>query len=345
MKRHIRLAAFLGTLCGLASSGPAMAQSTTLRVSSFLPPSHVLVSDVLLPWCKDIEAGTQGKVKCNLLPKPVVGALQTIDGVVDGLTDISYTVHGYHPGRFPLTKAAEFPFMADSSEVMSVAWHRVYTKMLAQANEHRGVLNLAMYTHGPGNLYTTNKPINAIQDIQGLKIRVAGGVSNDVTVALGGVPMLRGAQEIYELLKSGIADGVVFPKGGVRLFKLEGLIKHALLVPGGLYNVSFNFMMNPDSFKRLGKAEQDVIMRLSGEPLARRTGKAWDLDDIRGVETMKSVGTRVQIAGEPLIKEIRARTESLEKEWIEKEAKPKGVDGAAVLAALRAEIRNVAAAR
>lgn len=344
MKLSTRFLSLLAGLSALALSSSAGAQ-TTLTVSSFLPPSHVLVVDMVIPWCKDLEAQTQGKVKCNILPKPVVGALQTIDGVIDGLTDVSYTVHGYTPGRFPLTKAAEFPFMADSSEVMSVAWNRVYARMLAQAGEHNGVLNLAMYTHGPGNLYNTKRPINSIEDISGLKVRVAGGVSNDVTQLLGGVPMLRGAHEIFELLKSGIADAVVFPKGGVRLFRLEGLIKHALLVPGGLYNVSFNLMMNPRSFARLGKAEQDAIMRLSGEAFARRAGKAWDADDVRGVEAMRAAGINVQIANDALIKQIRERTASLESDWIEKEARPKGVDGAAVLAALRAEIQKVAAAR
>jgi len=46
----------------------------------------------------------------------------------------------------------------------------------------------------------------------------------------------------------------------------------------------------------------------------------------------------IVIASAQLRAEIKAKTEPLEKEWIEKKAKPKGVDGAAVLKALRAEI-------
>jgi len=46
----------------------------------------------------------------------------------------------------------------------------------------------------------------------------------------------------------------------------------------------------------------------------------------------------IVIAGPQLIAEIRAWAEPLEREWIEKKAKPKGVDGEAVLKALRAEI-------
>jgi len=53
----------------------------------------------------------------------------------------------------------------------------------------------------------------------------------------------------------------------------------------------------------------------------------------------------IVVAGPQLIAEIRARAEPLEREWIEKKAKPKGVDGDAVLKALRAEIRGLQRAK
>ena len=50
---------------------------------------------------------------------------------------------------------------------------------------------------------------------------------------------------------------------------------------------------------------------------------------------------KLPAAAEARMAEIRARTASLEAEWIEKKAKPKGVDGAAVLKSLRAEIASL----
>ncbi len=337
-------------LCAFTALGAALVATplfaqTTLNVSSWLPPTHPVVTEMVMPWCKDVESGTAGRIKCNLLPKPVVSALLTIDGVKDGLADLSFTVHGYTPGRFPLTKAVEFPFMGDSAEVTSVAWHRIYTRMLAQADEHKGVVNLAMFTHGPGQILNTKRAINTVADLDGLKIRVGGGVASDVAKALGTVPMMRPAPEVFEILKTGVADGVFFPKESVRSFKLETLIKHATIVPGGLYNVSFTLMINPASYAKIAKADQDVIQRFSGEAFARRAGKAWDAGDERGMETMRGAAIDLRTASEALMREIRTRTDPLVAEWAEKEAKPKGVDGNAVLAALRAEIRNVAAGR
>jgi hypothetical protein len=53
---------------------------------------------------------------------------------------------------------------------------------------------------------------------------------------------------------------------------------------------------------------------------------------------MKEANIPTVTASPRLMADIRAKTAGLENEWIEKKAKPKGVDGAAVLKALRAEI-------
>src|SRR3989338_9958501 len=99
------MAAALLTVC----SGLASAQ-TVLTVSSWLPPTHTL-SMAQKEWCDLLEKNTTGKMKCNILPRGVTAAPGTMDAVKNGLADVSYTVHGYTPGRFLYTQMAEFPFL------------------------------------------------------------------------------------------------------------------------------------------------------------------------------------------------------------------------------------------
>jgi TRAP-type C4-dicarboxylate transport system substrate-binding protein len=332
-----------GGIVALAAAAPLGAQ-ITLNASSWVPPTHPITATMLVPLCQDIEKATAGRVKCNVLPKAPVGAIQTFDGVRDGLIDLSFTVHGYTPGRFTLTDAVEFPFMADTSEVLSVAYQRVHDRMLAKADEHKGVVALAVMTHGPGQIYHASKPIASLADLRGQKIRVGGGLINEITKAMGAVPLLRPAPEVFEILKTGVADGVFFPKESVGSFKLTPVLKHATFVPGGLYNVSFVWMANPAKWASIPEADRKAIEPLLGEALARRSGKAWDAADERGVQAMREAGIQIQTASPAFVEEIRKATEPLEKAWIER-ARAKGVDGTAVLSALRAEIRNVAAGR
>lgn len=326
-------------LAGALAWSPAQAE-TTLTMSSWLPPSHIITKDMMLGWSKQVEEATQGRVKFNLLPKAVASPPGTFDAVRDGLTDVSLSVHGYTPGRFPMTKMAEFSFLGDSSEAISVAYYRMYMKHMAKLDEHKGVVLLGLMTHGPGQMYSTNKAMNTLADINGMKIRVGGGLVVDITKAIGAVPLLKPASETYEVLKSGIADGIWFPKDSVPAFKLTPLIKYMTVVPGGLYNVSFGLWMNEAKFKSLSKADQDAIMKVSGEAYARLAGKVWDAADEGGLKDMVAAKVDIHTASPALVAEIKAKTDGLEGAWYA-QAKEKGIDGAAVMAEFRAEIKKL----
>ncbi|MEZ5618777.1 MAG: TRAP transporter substrate-binding protein [Rhodocyclaceae bacterium] len=337
MKKLATLAATL--LAGALISAPAQSE-TTLTMSSWLPPSHIITKDMMMGWAKQVESATQGRVKVRLLPKAVASPPGTFDAVRDGLADVSLSVHGYTPGRFPMTKMAEFPFLGDSAEAISVAYWRTYMKHMAKLDEHKGLVLLGLMTHGPGQIYMTKQKVTSLSDLANQKIRVGGGVVVDITKAIGAVPLLKPASETYEVLKSGIADGIFFPKDSVPAFKLVPLINHMTVVPGGLYNVSFGLWMNEAKFKGLPKADQDAIMKVSGENFARLAGKVWDGADDAGLKSMQAGSIIVRTAGPELVAEIKAKTDPLEKAWYD-EAKAKGIDGAAVMAEFRAEIQKL----
>ena len=167
-----------------------------------------------------------------------------------------------------------------------------------------------------------------------------GGLVVDITKAIGAVPLLKPASETFEIMKSGIADGILFPKDSVPAFKLVPLVNHMTVVPGGLYNVSFFLVMNEAKFKGLSKADQDAIMKVSGEHYARMAGKVWDREDAAGLKAMEAEKIIIRTASPEFVAEIKSKTDPLEKAWYN-EAKAKGVDGAAVMAEFRAEIQKL----
>src|SRR5687767_4356710 len=239
---------FLATAAALAT-GPAAAQ-TVLTVSSWLPPTHSL-SMAQKEWCDLLEKNTTGKMKCNILPRGVSAPPGTLDAIKNGLADVSFTVHGYTPGRFVLTQMAELPFLGNTAEPLSVAFNKVAMKYPAFAAEHQGVKVLAYYTHGPGIVFNTKRPVTKVEDLQGLKWRVGGGMVNEITKTLNMNVTLKPAPDSYELLSGGVMDGTLFPAESTESFKIDKIIKHATFFPGGLYNTSFVFMMNQAKYDKL----------------------------------------------------------------------------------------------
>ncbi|HSV53429.1 MAG TPA: TRAP transporter substrate-binding protein [Burkholderiaceae bacterium] len=331
-----RLSLSLVAAAAALAASQAGAQ-TVLTVSSWLPPSHTL-SMAQKEWCDLLEKNTTGKMKCNILPRGVTAPPGTLDAVKNGLADVSYTVHGYTPGRFVYTQMAEFPFLGNTSEPISVAFNKVAMKYPAFASEHQGVKVISYFTHGPGIVFNTKKPIAKVDDLGGLKFRVGGGMVNEIAKALSMNVTLKPAPESYELLSGGVMDGTLFPAESTESFKIDKIIKHATLFPGGLYNTSFIFIMSQSRYDKLSADEKKAVDAISGEMAARIFGRGWDKVDRRSMALMQANNVQIVKADAKFVADIKAKTASLEDKWV-KDAEAKGLkDAAKVLAEFRAEI-------
>jgi TRAP-type C4-dicarboxylate transport system substrate-binding protein len=317
-------------------AGPVAAQ-TVLTVSSWVPPTHSL-SVAQKEWCDLVEKNSSGKIKCNVLPRAVAAPPGTLDAVKNGLADVSFTVHGYTPGRFVLTQMAEFGFLGDAAEPLSVAFNKVAMKHPQFTQEHQGVHVLAFFTHGPGIVFNTKKPVTKLEDLQGLKWRVGGGMVNEISKTLGMNVTLKPAPESYELLSGGVMDGTLFPAESIESFKIDKIIKYATTFPGGLYNTSFVFMMNQAKYDKLSADEKKAVDAASGETAARIMGRNWDKVDRRAYALMQANNVQVTKADAKFVADVKAKTSALEAKWV-KDAEAKGLkDAAKVLAEFRSEI-------
>jgi TRAP-type C4-dicarboxylate transport system substrate-binding protein len=337
MTRAVALSATLAAL--LAGAAGAQAQ-TVLTASSWLPPTHIL-SETQKEWCGELEKRTAGKVKCNILPRAVSNPPGTFDAVRNGLADLSYTVQGYTPGRFVTTQMAEVSFLGNSSESTSLAFQRMYAKHPAIAAEHQGVKVIAVFTHGPGIVFNTKRPIAKADDLSGLKFRIGGGMVNEISKALGMNVTLKPAPESYELLSTGVMDGTLFPAESVESFKLDKTVKYATTFPGGLYNTAFVFMMNQATYDKQPADVKKAIDELSGEYAARMFGRGWDKVDRRGMAFMQAAGVQFTAASPAFVKEVQGKIGAVEDKWAAA-AEAKGLkDAKKVLADYRAAIKKL----
>lgn len=322
----------------LAGIGLSVAQAqTVLTTSSWVGPTHTL-SMAQKEWCDTLEKNTSGRVKCNILPRAPVAAPGTLDAVKNGLLDLSFTVHGYTPGRFLYTQMAEMPFLGNNAEPISVAFNKIASKYPPFAEEHAGVKVLSYFTHGPGIIFNTKKTISQVDDLQGLKFRVGGGMVNEISKSLNMNVTLKPAPDSYELLSGGVMDGTLFPAESTESFRIDKIIRHATTFPGGLYNTSFVFMMNPAKYDKLSPEDKKAVDAISGEVAARIFGRGWDKVDRRALALMQANNVQVSKADAKFVNDVKTRTSGLESKWVA-DAQAKGLkDAAKVLAEFRAEI-------
>ena len=287
------------TFCVAAAMGTvATAADYTLTVSSWAPPTHGINAKLWPTLIKMMEDATGGKVtaqiKYRLGPPPA-----QMDLVQDGAADLSWIFHGYQAGRFTATKLIELPGYTGNAEAASVAYWRVHEAHLAAVDEHKGVKLIALMTHGPAHLHSARK-VTSLAEIDGMKLRVPGGVGGDAGAALGATGIKVPAPKVYETLASNAADGVVMPFEARKGFKLTEVAQNVFEVPGGLYRGSFAIIMNQEAFDGLPEDLRTALdEKVFGEPASRMAGTVWDEIDVAGREvTMAAADNSINPASE-----------------------------------------------
>jgi len=277
------------TMLAVGFSASAMAADINLTISSWLPPSHPINTEMLEGLVDMMEEATDGKVsgeiKLGLAPPPA-----QMDLILDGAADITIIFNGYQPGRFVGTKLIELPGYEGNAEAASVAYWQVHEKYLAQLDEFKGTKVIALNTHGPGQIHS-NKPVSTLEDLQGLKTRLGGGVSADVGAELGLIGIQVPAPKVYETLSSGAADAVAMNMGERISFKLNEVAKNVYEMPGGFYRGAFAVLMSEETFDAMPDDVKAALEeKVFGEPASKMMGAAWDKSDVQAREATMAAG-------------------------------------------------------
>ena len=269
---------FLATTAVALCTATSAFAADTLTISTWLPPTHPINTKMMAQLSDMMSEATKGEIttelKNGLAPPPA-----QMDLVLDGAADIAIIFHGYTPGRFVGTKLAELPGYVGSAEASSAANWVVHEAMLSQLDEHRGVKVIALMNHGPGQIHS-NKEVNSLDDLKGLKTRLGGGVSADVGAEVGLVGIQVPAPKVYETLDSGAADAVAMNIGERISFKLSEVAKNVYEMPGGFYRGSFSIIMSQEKFDSLPSDVQSALDgQVFGAPASRMMGAVWDESD------------------------------------------------------------------
>lgn len=261
------------------AAGAAAAQEVTLRLHHFESATSFEQTEVFEPWVQAIEEQSEGRIKIDIYPSMQLGGkpAQLYDQARDGVVDISWTLLGYTPGRFPITDVFELPFVASTAEATTMALQDFQEKYLA--DEFSDVHPLLLHVPAPGKLHLKSKPVHDMADLKGLKIRVPSRPMTDAFNAMGATAVGMPSSELAQALTTGVVDGAVVPWEIVPTFRLNELTKYHTDFGGpdtGLYASVFGFVMNKAKYEALPDDLKKIIDDNSGRTLAERIAPVYD---------------------------------------------------------------------
>jgi TRAP-type C4-dicarboxylate transport system substrate-binding protein len=299
-------------------------EAQELRLSTFVPPVHVIYREILTPWAADVAKATNGQVKVTLYPSMQLGGKppelfrQTVDGVID----LCFTLPGYTSPAFPRVGIIELPGLKeDGFAATDMMWDLLDPYLLP---EFKGTKVIALWGAEDAGLMTrVAKAYRSMDDLKGLRIRAPSAAQAKQIQFMGAVPIAAPITEVYPGLERGTMDGAMVPFTTILDFRL-GEVAKGYTISGPIFGRSvFLVAMNEAKYNSLPAAARAAIDKLSGRALSR---KATDVYIKRAAQAVESVRGKADVYELPKAEQERI-TKTLRPiidEWV-KEMEGKGV--------------------
>jgi tripartite ATP-independent transporter DctP family solute receptor len=193
----------------------------------------------------------------------------TIEQTRAGVIDLNRVSMGPFNGLVPETRVVSLPYIFRSVEHMHKVMDSDIGEEILAGFEPHGLIGLAYYDGGARSFYNRTRPINSIDDLQGMKFRVMqSDIFVDMVNALGAnaTPMPYG--EVYSGIETGVIDGAENNFPSYESAKHSEVAKHYsldehLIVPEVL-------VMAKSSWDKLSAEDQALVREAAKESVAKQ---------------------------------------------------------------------------
>src|ERR1700758_2734222 len=212
-RAFIRLGAG-SAVAGLAGNlaTPAMAQQKlALKASDVHPAGYPTVAAVE-SLGKKLEAATQGRLSVQMFASMQLGGeKEAIEQAQVGAIQLARVSVGTLGPVIDELNVFNLPFLfRNTAHMQKVIDGDIGTELLDKIsnNPKAGLIGLCWMDAGARNIYDTKKPVQAIGDLKGMKVRVMGNpMFVDMMNALGGNGVAMGYDQVFSALQTGVVDG------------------------------------------------------------------------------------------------------------------------------------------
>ena len=223
----------------VAALGLAQAQTRTIKFANQNAKGHPIVQG-MERFAQLVEAKSGGKLKVNVFPGGALGSDQAnVSALQGGTLEMASMNSGIFASLVKDFEIYDFPFLfANPKEADAVVDGPFGAGVHAKLQE-KGIVGLAYYELGFRQLTNSKRPIQKVEDIAGLKLRVIPNPINvDWVSALGANPTPLPFPELYAALEQGAVDGQENPVATIQGAKLNEVQKYLTLT---------NHQYNPQS--------------------------------------------------------------------------------------------------
>ena len=208
----MKLSKILGAALAAAFLSVSVAQAQIsermVKMATQNPKGHPITNG-MEKFAEIVGQKTGGKIKVNLFPGGVLGGdAPNISALQGGTLEMVVMNAGILASQVKDFEAFDLPFMFATPQEADAVVDGPFGRMLLDKLDAKGIHGLAYWELGFRQITNSKRPINKVEDIAGLKLRVIPNAINvDWVKALDANPTPMAFPEVYAGLEQKAIDG------------------------------------------------------------------------------------------------------------------------------------------
>jgi TRAP-type C4-dicarboxylate transport system substrate-binding protein len=281
----------------------------------------------VMQFAADVDKATGGKLKIQVHPNASLFKANEIKRAVQGgQAQIGEILISGYSNEDPLFGVDSVPFLATSYADAAKLW-KASRKALEDRFARQGMMVLYSVPWPPQGIYSS-KPLNAVADMKGLKMRTYNPYTSRIAELAGAQPVTIQAAELAQAFATGAVNANITSGATGYDTKAWEVVKNYYDTQAWLpKNIVF---VNKAAFDALDKGSQQALLRAAGDAEAR----GWKVSEEKNkwyLEQLARNGMNVSAPSAQLKADFKRIGDTMTAEWMNNA----GADGKAVVDAYR----------
>jgi TRAP-type C4-dicarboxylate transport system substrate-binding protein len=304
------LLSMLGLAVLIAQPAGVAAQEQWVMATPY--PESVFHEVNVRQFAKEIEAGTQGKIKITTHHGATLFKHPEIKSAVRGgqIQLAEYQLDNF-ANQDEFYNFDCIPFMATSFEETAMLWEAAMPLMEKRFKKEN--VKLLYWAPWPAVGFYTKRPVTAVTDFTGMKMRTFNRLGADLAKALGMQPVVVPAADIAQAFSTNLIDSMITSTATGVSVQSWDFVKHFL--DAQVWHGTLQIVINQQVYQSLSPEVKKVIVQ-AGE----RAGKRVMQMAIEASSSQKKIladkGTVVTEPAEEFKRQTRKIAQNMVDEWV-----------------------------
>lgn len=263
-----------------------------------------------LKFKEEVERLSDGEITIEIYPNSTLGGDRDMaEGMQIGTIDFAL-IAGVLSNFEPSIQLLELPYLFDSEEEYNnIIYGEVGQEIVDRVLESSDIRILSWWDRGPRHV-TANKPIEMLEDLKGLKIRLPEiKAMEDTWRAMGASPVTMAWSEVYTGLEQGTIDAQENPIPFIYGGRIHEVQKYLSLTAHKYEYVTIS--MSEKTWQSLSEEHREIIQQ-AADIATEYENELVKTETEKILETMKEEGLQVV---EPNVKELAEAAKAAHEEF------------------------------